>query len=153
MKKILILVLGLIFIVGCTTINHSHIPFCIDVNETGLACKSPDNNDYNWNESICKEYDFYGTDRRLKFCNDTIERHNIRHEEEKENFICIKDYDNLNYTTLGISREDFENLECYRQIAWLNGVCYPSDCNMPNPPVCTSIYAVYCYNPDSPENK
>lgn len=57
---------------------------------------------------------------------------------------CL-DYNNLNYTTLQISREEFEKLPCYRQIDWINGACYPSACHEPNPPVCTAIIAVMCF--------
>lgn len=65
---------------------------------------------------------------------------------------CV-DYNNLNYTTLGINRSEFEKLECYRQLDWIRGWCFPSDCDVPNPPVCTAIYAVACYNPNSQESK
>lgn len=58
---------------------------------------------------------------------------------------CV-DYDGLNYTTLGISRENFEKLPCYRQRDWLKGWCYPHECNQPNPPICGAVYAVACYN-------
>lgn len=148
-----------VFCVGCTTIDHSNIPFCREINETGINCHSPEDwvwgekIDYKWNESICKGYEFYGTDERLKFCFNTIERYNLDYEEQQKNYTCIKDYDNLNYTTLNISREDFEKLECYRQIDWLNGWCFPSECKARNPPVCTSTYMVMCYNPDSAKSK
>lgn len=72
---------------------------------------------------------------------------------ETENFTCIKDYNNLNYTTLGISREEFKKLECYRQLDWLRGGCFPSDCKEKNPPICTTYYAIFCFNSDTPESK
>jgi len=72
---------------------------------------------------------------------------------KNETFVCIKDYNNLNYTVLGITREDFEKLECYRQIDWINGVCFPDNCNISNPPVCTSTHMVYCYDGFSFENE
>ena len=62
-------------------------------------------------------------------------------------------YSNLNYTTLNISEEEFKNLPFYRQIDWLYGWCYPYECEMKNPPVCTSFYLIYCNNPNSKENK
>ena len=62
---------------------------------------------------------------------------------------CL-DYDNLNYTTLDISREDFKKLECYRQRSWINMVCFPDNCNLPNPPVCNSFYPTMCYDEDDP---
>jgi len=71
----------------------------------------------------------------------------------EEEFVCIEDYDNINYTTINISREDFEELSCFRQRDWLRGVCYPLDCGQRNPPICTSLYAIYCYNPDNPIDK
>ena len=55
-------------------------------------------------------------------------------------------YDRLNYTTLNITREDFTKLSESRQNDWMNGVCYPASCKVRNPPVCLSIYAVYCQN-------
>ena len=65
---------------------------------------------------------------------------------------CL-DYNNLNYTTLNISREDFEKLECYRQRDWLSGWCFPEECKARNPPVCNFIYATYCYDEDDPSVK
>lgn len=61
------------------------------------------------------------------------------------NYTCM-DYDNLNYTTLRISREEFEKLPCYRQTDWINGWCYPLACHQPNPPVCTAIITVMCFD-------
>ena len=58
--------------------------------------------------------------------------------------------DNLNYTTLDISREDFEKLSCSRKVDWIGGWCYPIECKARNPPVCNYIYAVACYNEDNP---
>lgn len=66
---------------------------------------------------------------------------------------CSIDYDNLNYSVLQIKREDYEKLSCSRQRDWLSGTCYPVDCKVPNPPICTSIYTVYCYNPDNPRTR
>ena len=68
-----------------------------------------------------------------------------REQEEDMSPDCL-DYDNLNYTTLKISREDFEKLECYRQRDWLGGWCFPEECNVPNPPICNLVYSVYCPN-------
>ena len=66
---------------------------------------------------------------------------------------CIEDYDNLNYTTLQISEEEFKQLPCNRQRDWLSGSCYPEDCGKRNPPVCTSTYLIDCYNPNNPKNQ
>lgn len=60
---------------------------------------------------------------------------------------CEIDYEHLNYTTINISRKDYEALPMYRQIGWLAGDCYPSNCNMPNPPYCDSYYLTYCASP------
>ncbi len=62
-------------------------------------------------------------------------------------------FNELNYTTLNISREEFENLLPYQQTDWLSGICSPEDCKRKNPPVCVGYHAVYCYNPESEENK
>lgn len=63
------------------------------------------------------------------------------------------DYNNLNYTVLNITREEFMKLSLFRQQSWLNGECYPLDCKIRNPPVCTMVYATYCYNSDNPTTR
>ena len=69
---------------------------------------------------------------------------------EQESEPCLN-YSDLNYTTLKISEADLKKLSCFRQKDWLNGVCYPEDCGVRNPPVCKSVYAIKCFNPDSEE--
>ncbi len=66
-------------------------------------------------------------------------------------YVCMEDYDNINYTVINISRIEFEALACYRQWDWLSGWCSP--CGGRNPPICVGHYAVACYNPDSPKEK
>ena len=78
MNKIILIGLSmcLILLGGCKTINHSNIPFCKDINETGIDCHSPsdtsDLEEYNYEEAVCKTYYFYGTNRVLSFCFDTL---------------------------------------------------------------------------------
>jgi hypothetical protein len=58
---------------------------------------------------------------------------------------CGINYNNLNYTILKISRKEFEKLDCLRQTDWINGICYPKNCNIPNPPVCRTEVMVMCH--------
>ena len=52
----------------------------------------------------------------------------------------------LNYTNLQITQEEYLNLSCERRKGWVEGACYPPECHIPNPPVCTSYYMVKCYD-------
>lgn len=80
---------------------------------------------------------------------DIIESISIDDEIPK---VC-RDLDNINYTTLNISREDFENLSCSRKVGWIRRECYPLECKVRNPPVCNSIYLIACYDPSVEYNK
>lgn len=164
MEKELILI-GCILLVGCTIIDTSNIPFCQDINVTGTDCHYIgdmfDRGVYNYSNGICKQYEpnlliehpkigvcFSTLEGNIQIIKDAIEQcWNCTKKEE-----CM-DYNKLNYTTLKISRGEFEKMPCYRQRDWINGWCYPSECNKPNPPVCTAIYAVACYNEETPESK
>lgn len=54
------------------------------------------------------------------------------------------DLDRLNYTTLQISREVFEKLDCNRQGHIVEGACHPCPPDGLNPPVCASYLMPWC---------
>ena len=101
---------------------------CID---QGIpTCKS--DTDCEDNKICIDDNSIYHTKRCFEIFGYEKEDKSVLEEEVEEEFVCIENYDNLNYTTLNITREDFENLPCFRQTDWLYGVCYPSVCNKPN---------------------
>ena len=141
-----LLLVGLILIIGCSLkqeavkFNGDIIPHCADINKEGSNCLFTISNqadaNFMMNNSICKKQMDYG----VVYCLDA---------ENKVPKECIS-LDNLNYTTLNISRADFEKLSCSRKVDWINGWCDPIQCKSKNPPVCNFIYAIYCYNEDDP---
>jgi hypothetical protein len=85
-----------------------------------------------------------GWKNETHFCNEYHRVESPMKMNETINEPRYIDYENLNYTTLQINRTEFESLTYLRQRDWINGVCYPVQCNIKNPPVCVEIVLVYC---------
>ncbi|MFW9879364.1 MAG: hypothetical protein ACFFG0_40320 [Candidatus Thorarchaeota archaeon] len=65
-------------------------------------------------------------------------------EQVVENSVYYVDLDKINYTTLNITREEFEEFDGYTQNRWVYGDCYPPSCGIRNPPKCKYYFNIYC---------
>jgi len=152
MKRIILALIVLVLISGCSD-TYRYVTNCNECIESeewcyeslgmipSYQCIKYDIYDININETIFNNNESYAI---------TINKLNESIFDTEKPFL---DYDKLNYTTLNITREEFEALPKYRQRDWLSGVCYPANCKSRNPPVCVMFYAVHCINLDSPESK
>ncbi|MBI4155426.1 hypothetical protein HY498_05075 [Candidatus Woesearchaeota archaeon] len=97
MKGLLIFGISIsLLVAGCKSINHSQIPFCDDINMTGVDCHSPfdinffgERIDYDYEKAKCKFTTYIGTEERLEFCFRTTENLTKDIEEAFRGCECV----------------------------------------------------------------